>query len=117
MVLVEERRADDEADPGFVMLPGGHVEGSESLDQALVREMREELGIQVKESSALQIRYHIATDGEKQRVHYFHVTKWNGTIKSGEAERVYWETQLDNLSDLKERKIVRKLMASTGVRG
>src|SRR5436190_12278053 len=29
-VLVEKRRADDEADPGLALLPGGHVETGES---------------------------------------------------------------------------------------
>src|SRR2546422_5193214 len=43
-VLVEKRRADDHADPGLVLLPGGHVEVGESLNRALKREMREELG-------------------------------------------------------------------------
>src|SRR6266566_7036760 len=31
-VLVEKRRADDDADPGLVLLPGGHVEVGESLE-------------------------------------------------------------------------------------
>ncbi len=47
-VLVEKRRADDDADPGLVLLPGGHVEVGESLNRALKREMREEIGINVE---------------------------------------------------------------------
>src|SRR5213594_594894 len=50
-VLVEKRRADDEADPGLTLLPGGHVEPEESLDQALKREIREELGIRVEKDN------------------------------------------------------------------
>ena len=49
-VLVEKRRADDDADPGLVLLPGGHVEPGESLNRALKREMLEELGIRVERS-------------------------------------------------------------------
>src|SRR6266487_4854134 len=49
-VLVEKRRVDDDADPGLVLLPGGHVEVGESLNRALKREMREELGIKVERS-------------------------------------------------------------------
>ena len=110
MVLVEKRRVDDEADPGFVLLPGGHVERSESFEDALRREMREELGIRVLKLAPIDIHYHLATDGEKQRVHYFHVRKWNGIIRSMEADRVYWESRLSSLSDVMERRIVRKLL-------
>src|SRR5467141_3117969 len=39
-VLVEKRRADDDADPGLVLLPRGHVESGELLNRALKREAR-----------------------------------------------------------------------------
>ena|SRR5437667_113720 len=39
-VLVEKRRVDDDADPGLVLLPGGHVEPGESLNRALKRDAR-----------------------------------------------------------------------------
>ena len=109
-VLVEKRRKDDSADPGFVLLPGGHVESRESLKRALVREMEEELGIAVKIAIPVLVRYHVATDGERQRVHYFHVRDWAGEIKSNEAEKVYWESELENLSDASERRIVSRLL-------
>jgi 8-oxo-dGTP diphosphatase len=108
-VLVETRR-DDDTDPGFVLLPGGHVETGESLKSALAREMREELGIIVAKIVPVGIRYHVATDGERQRVHYFHVREWTGKISSREAERVYWESKVDRLSDKAERRIVRRFL-------
>src|SRR5213594_3374789 len=106
-VLVEKRRADDEADPGLTLLPGGHVEPGESLHQALRREMREELGIRVEKTTPLLVRLYTASNGERQGIHYFRVMAWKGKIQSGEAQTVYWESKIQNLSDAVERRIVR----------
>lgn len=110
-VLVEKRRADDDADPGLVLLPGGHVELGESLSQALKREIREELGIQVEKVTPIRIRYYTASNGERQRIHYFRIKDWKGRIRSNEAEDVYWESDINHLSDAIERKTVRKLLS------
>src|SRR5207302_9949670 len=80
-VLVEKRRADDDADPGQVLLPGGHVKRGESLDRALKREMREELGIRVERVAPIRVRYYTASNGERQRIHYFRIKDWKGRIK------------------------------------
>src|SRR5438132_10407104 len=110
-VLVERRRADDDADPGLVLLPGGHVEVGESLDRALKREMREELGIRVEKVAPIRVRYYTASNGERQRIHYFRIKGWKGEIMSNEAESVYWESDISHLSDSIERKIVLKLLS------
>src|SRR6266496_1980154 len=107
-VLVEKRRADDDADPGLVLLPGGHVEVGESLDRALKREMREELGIRVEKVTPIRVRYYTASNGERQRIHYLQIKDWRGKIRSNEAETVHWESDINHLSDTIERKIVLK---------
>src|SRR6266571_3726940 len=114
-VLVEKRRADDDADPGQILLPGGHVEVGESLNAALKREMREELGIRVEKITSIRVRYYTASNGERQRIHYFRIKDWKwkgkGKIRSNEAETVYWESDISHLSDKLERKIVLKLLS------
>ena len=115
-VLVEKRRRDDPSDPGLVVVPGGHARKSESLEGALRREMKEELGIRVEEASLVVKRLYTASDGERQRIHYFHVKKWKGRIRPTEAERVYWESKLTNLSDLREQKIVGNLLTRLAIR-
>src|SRR2546428_5165731 len=110
-VLVEKRRAGDDADPGLILLPGGHVEVGESLKRALEREMQEELGIRVEKITPIRVRYYTASNGERQRIHYFHVKDWKGKIRSNEAESVYWESEINHLSDVIERKIALKLLS------
>jgi mutator protein MutT len=109
-VLVEKRRRDDSSDPGLVVIPGGHVKKGESLEKALKREMREELGIRVEETGFLVKRLYTASDDERQRIHYFHVEKWKGRIRSREAERVYWESRISRLSDVREQKVVGNIL-------
>ncbi len=114
VVLVERRRVDDDADPGLVLLvllPGGHVEVGESLNRALKREMREELGIRVEKMTPIRVRDYTASNGERQRIHYLHIKDWKGRIRSNEAEAVYWESDISRLSDIMERKIVLKLLS------
>jgi 8-oxo-dGTP diphosphatase len=108
--LVEKRRDDDDADPGFIEIPGGHVDKDETLEDALRREMREELGIDVEKAKLVQRSLFTATSGERQRIHYFHVERWKGRIVSKEAERVYWESEISNLSIIPDRRAVRKIL-------
>ena len=108
--LVEKRRDDDEADPGYVEIPGGHVDPGESLEDALRREMKEELGVDVERARLVQKSLATATNGERQRIHYFHVEKWKGKITSSEAERVYWESIVANLNISPDRRAVQRIL-------
>jgi mutator protein MutT len=110
MFLVEKRRHDDEADPGYVEIPGGHVDSDETLEDALRREMKEELEIDISTAKLMQRSLYVATNRERQRIHYFHVEKWAGRIVSREAERVYWESEVSNLSIAPDRKAVRRIL-------
>ena len=69
-ILLARRSPHRRAYPGLWSFPGGHVEEGESLDAALVRELREEIGIAptsfgwrtriVDPSAADSVIYHIA---------------------------------------------------------
>jgi 8-oxo-dGTP pyrophosphatase MutT (NUDIX family) len=115
--LVEKRRDDEEADPGYVEIPGGHVEKDETLEDALRREMMEELGIRVERAKLVHEGVYTATNGERGKIHYFHVEKWTGKIVSKEAQRVYWESDLSNLSTMPDRKAVRRVLIAQNSRG
>lgn len=111
--LVEQRRLDKEADPGYVEIPGGHVERGETFEEALKREMMEELGIKVEKARLLGKALTTATNGERGRIHYFHIEKWRGLIQSNEAERVYWESDIFKLSIIPDQRAIQNLLRSS----
>ena len=87
-VLVEKRMLTKRLAPGAVALPGGHVEAGERLDEALVREAQEELGIVLHDAAFVCKLLHQAE--ELRRLHYFAVRDWGGEIVPAEAESVLW---------------------------
>src|SRR2546425_1186153 len=93
-------------------MAGSIVESSEmakqNLECDLVHESREATGRNT--TRLVQKSLYTATNGERQRIHYFHVEKWNGRIRSTEAERVYWESEVSNLSIIPDRRAVQKIL-------
>jgi 8-oxo-dGTP diphosphatase len=66
---------------GRWVVPGGTVELGESLEQALVREMREETGLEVAPLEVLTVFDRIERDGERVIYHYVivdYLCRWLG---------------------------------------
>jgi len=87
-LLVERRLATKSLAPGAVAIPGGHVEADESLEDALRREVHEELGVVVHDPRYVCVLLHRSQ--ELRRIHYFAVTRWEGTIVDHEAASLRW---------------------------
>lgn len=68
--------------------PGGKIECRESHLDALSRELREELGIEVLGTP----RYLCTHEGNKFVVHVYEVTEWNGEPAGLEGQPVQWTT-------------------------
>ena len=102
-VLLEKRSEHKACDPNLVAIPGGHLEAGESPEQALLREVKEELGVQAQQYVHLCSLYHPSS--ELQLIHYFAVLAWSGDIEAFEADAVYWrslaaaECELDATAD------------------
>jgi len=96
-ILVEKRSASKRLLPSALAIPGGHVEEGESIEAALLRELREELNITPQGFSHLCTLLHQAE--KYRRIHYFVVERWAGEIVALEAESLCW-LPLDGLSAL-----------------
>ena len=87
-VLVEKRKLTKTLAPGAVALPGGHMEGDEDPEEALQRELLEELGIVACDVAYVCTLLHRAE--EVRRIHYFAVESWEGEILNREADALLW---------------------------
>ena len=87
-ILGEKRQKSRSTSPGTVILPAGHVEEGETNEQAICREMEEELGIKIHNPQLV----HTADFDceEKQRILWYKCESWEGNIQNNEAEELVW---------------------------
>lgn len=95
--------------PGYYALPAGHVDEGENQYEALVREAREELGIEldpkdiIKEYTVLR-RNFFDIDGKRLEPYidyYFEMEKYNGTpsiMEKDKCEELKW-VDINNLPE------------------
>lgn len=79
---------------GYWEFPGGKLEQGESARDALVRELREELGIEVRTTYPWLTRvftYPHAT----VRLHFFRVAAWSGELHPHEGQQFSWQFPTD----------------------
>jgi 8-oxo-dGTP diphosphatase len=97
-LLLGKRSTHRRAYPGVWDLPGGHVEAGERIEQALVRELREELGVTPREWQELAVLRApaVSNDGtDTLRLHVFLVTAWRGEPRNlalDEHDAIAWVT-------------------------
>jgi len=89
-VLLERRSLTKSSDPGLITIPGGHIEMGESQEEALYREIGEELKVEPLSSTYLCSLYHPTT--ELQLIHYYIISSWQGEIQAIEADEVFWRS-------------------------
>ena len=95
--------------------PGGKLEAGETVEQALIREFREETDINIRSSAPLIIIEHDYPD-RQVRLHVHKVDEFNGEVRSVEGQALKW-VSLDELEQLDflqgNRPILEKLREKT----
>lgn len=92
------RRRSDQVHALKWEFPGGKIESGETPEQALVRELREELGIESEPARELT-RYEFTYPGKKPILLIFlRVPAWTGQIEDRIFDTILWESR-ENLKD------------------
>lgn len=88
-VLLAERPL-NKVSGGFWEFPGGKFDAGERAEQALARELHEEVGVELDRAQAWMTYDHAYPD-KIVRLHFFRVTAWHGTPHGREGQRVSWQ--------------------------
>jgi mutator protein MutT len=108
-ILVEKRKPTKIDDPGKVIIPSGHVEKGETLEEACKRELKEEVDLECNNFKFI-VKLPNETPREKQMIHFFSCENWRGTPKPLDAEKILWITskELDTIDYEIDIKAIRK---------
>jgi 8-oxo-dGTP diphosphatase len=76
---------------GYWEFPGGKLEAGESVEQALARELREELGITIGAAQPWKIEL-MDYPHARVRLHFCKVFEWHGAFEMREQQAMAWQT-------------------------
>ena len=87
--ILLQRRKGTKLWPGFLALPAGHIDEGENAYQALIREAKEELGIDLTEKDIIDT-FIVNRQNKSLPPYYdiyFEISKYKGTIQIKEPEK------------------------------
>lgn len=109
-VLIGQRKFHDKFG-GKWEFPGGKLENSEIPEDCIIRELKEELNIDIKEFKHL-LSYTKDFSVYKMIIHAFLITEYIGDFQINDHEQVIW-TDIQNLNDFDfleaDKEIIKKL--------
>ena len=80
-----------------IILPGGHVEEHEPIVDSVIREMKEETGLDIESPRLCGVKEWINEDGSRYVVFLFRAEKFSGELVSSDEGRVFWMEKEDVL--------------------
>lgn len=75
---------------GGLVFPGGHIEAGESLTNSVIREIREETGLTIKNPQPCGYKDWIEDDGTRYLVLLYKTNQFEGELKASDEGRVFW---------------------------
>ena len=87
-VLVQEKTGTKYE--GGLVFPGGHVEEGESLRDSVIREIREETGLVIKNPQPCGFKDWILEDGTRYIVILYKTDQFEGELKNSREGKVFW---------------------------
>ena len=95
-ILMQDRKSEDWK--GYT-LPGGHVEIGESIVDAVIREMKEETGLTIRNPKMCGVKQFPIYDGDYSKGRYvvflFETDEYSGELTSSEEGAMHWVSNSD----------------------
>lgn len=86
-ILVQDRLKKDW--PG-VTFPGGHVEYTESFTQSVIREVKEETGLDIENPILCGVKQFQGINDARYVIMFYKANKFSGDLRSSDEGKVFW---------------------------
>ncbi|QNQ80446.1 8-oxo-dGTP diphosphatase [Lactobacillus sp. PV034] len=93
-ILVLDRN--DPVWPGLTF-PGGHVEDHESFHDSVIREVKEETGLTIKEPKLSGVKQFYDKEHHRYLVFFYIATAFNGHLHASDEGKLSWMTKAELL--------------------
>lgn len=75
---------------GGVTFPGGHIEKGESFVGSVIREVKEETGLDIRNPKICGVKQWYVKKNVRYLVFFYKTNEFSGTLKSSEEGNVFW---------------------------
>ena len=90
-------RSENKILPNYWEFPGGKIKTNESPDHAIIREIKEEITLDINKKSLKPLSFNTHTYEEFHVVIFFYICRnWNGTPLSKNKQKILW-VEIDKL--------------------
>ncbi|MBD5082789.1 MAG: 8-oxo-dGTP diphosphatase [Clostridiales bacterium] len=86
---------------GGVTFPGGHIEYDESFNDSVIREVKEETGLDIKNPKLCGIKHWKISKKSRYIVLFYKTNEFSGNLQSSNEGKVFWIKK----EDLKNYKL------------